>query len=105
MARRKSRSPSTNRPSRTSITSSASGLFPNRSDAIETPPVGQALLPVLGRGTGKSACPTGKRAYANAVKERPERSRLAREAAKLDAAEEQALAEESYAGDVEWPEY
>src|SRR5205823_824833 len=39
------------------------------------------------------------------VKEWLRHSRLAREAAKLDRAEEQALAEEGYAGEGEWPEY
>jgi Arc/MetJ-type ribon-helix-helix transcriptional regulator len=33
------------------------------------------------------------------------RSRLARECAKLDPSEEQALADEGYAGETEWPEY
>jgi hypothetical protein len=31
--------------------------------------------------------------------------RLDRETAKLDASEEQALADEIYAGEAEWPEY
>jgi len=47
-------------------------------------------------------------AFEAAVKERVERlrqTRLARESAKLSAAEEQALAEEGYAGEGEWPEY
>jgi Arc/MetJ-type ribon-helix-helix transcriptional regulator len=55
------------------------GIFANRSQAIEA-----------------------------AVKDRIERirrTRLARESAKLDAAEEQALADEGYAGESEWPEY
>ena len=55
------------------------GVFANRSQAIEA-----------------------------AVKERLERmrrSRLARESAKLDRAEEQAMAEEGYIGEGEWPEY
>lgn len=55
------------------------GVFPNRSKAIE-----------------------------DAVQERIARlhkSRLARECAKLDVAEEQALADEGYAGESEWPEY
>lgn len=55
------------------------GVFPNRSQAIE-----------------------------EAVQERIarfHRSRLARECAKLDKAEERALADEGYAGDSEWPEY
>jgi len=33
------------------------------------------------------------------------RSRLARECAKLDPHEEQALADEGYVGETEWPEY
>jgi len=33
------------------------------------------------------------------------RSRLARECAKLDRGEEQAMADEGYAGESEWPEY
>ena len=49
------------------------------------------------------------RAIQDAVQEkleRLERSRLARECAKLDPAFEKALAEEGLAGDVaEWPEY
>ena len=55
------------------------GVYPNRSQAIEA-----------------------------AVKDRLERirhSRLARECAKLDKSEEQALANEGYAGESEWPEY
>jgi Arc/MetJ-type ribon-helix-helix transcriptional regulator len=52
--------------------------------------------------------PNRSRAFEGAVKERIARlqhSRLAREAAKLDRSEERALANESYSGDVEWPEY
>ena len=55
------------------------GVYPNRSKAIEA-----------------------------AVQDRLERSRhsrLARESAKLDKSDEQALANEGYAGDSEWPEY
>jgi Arc/MetJ-type ribon-helix-helix transcriptional regulator len=55
------------------------GIFPNRSKAIE-----------------------------DAVQERIarlHRSRLARECAKLDRNEEQALAEEGYSEESEWPEY
>jgi len=37
--------------------------------------------------------------------ERSRHSRLARESAKLDKSEEQALANEGYAGESEWPEY
>ena len=43
-----------------------------------------------------------------AVQERLQRSRhsrLARESAKLDKSEEQALANEGYVGETEWPEY
>lgn len=56
-----------------------SGVFPNRSQAFE--------LAVIER------------------LDRMQRSRLARECSKLDPEEEQALANETYAGDVEWPEY
>jgi len=56
-----------------------SGVFPNRSKAIE-----EALQERLAR---------------------VRRSRLARECEKLDPDEEQALADEDYSGDVEWPEY
>ena len=55
------------------------GVFPNRSKAIE-----------------------------EAVHDRIaklHRSRLAMECAKLDRREEQALADEGYAGESEWPEY
>ena len=55
------------------------GYFPNRSKAIE-----------------------------NALQERIarlRRSRLAQECAKLNPVEEQALANEGYAGEGEWPEY
>jgi len=57
----------------------ASGVFPNRSKAIE-----------------------------DAVQDRIarlQRSRLARECSKLDQREEQALADEGYVGESEWPEY
>jgi Arc/MetJ-type ribon-helix-helix transcriptional regulator len=55
------------------------GLFPNRSKAIE-----DALQDRI---------------------EKLRRTRLARECAKLDTREEQALAEEGFAGEGEWPEY
>ena len=55
------------------------GVFPNRSKAIE-----DALLHRVAT---------------------LHRSRLARESAKLDPAEEQAFADEGYAGECEWPEY
>ena len=55
------------------------GVFPNRSKAIE-----EALHERLAR---------------------LRRSRLALECAKLDVREEQALADEGYIGELEWPEY
>lgn len=55
------------------------GVFPNRSKAIE-----EAVHDRIAR---------------------LHRSRLATECAKLDKAEEQALADEGYAGESEWPEY
>ncbi len=55
------------------------GVYPNRSKAIEA-----AMQDRL---------------------ERSRHSRLARESAKLDKSEEQALANEGYAGESEWPEY
>jgi Arc/MetJ-type ribon-helix-helix transcriptional regulator len=55
------------------------GAFPNRSQAFEL-----AIIERLARMRG---------------------SRLARESAKLDRAEEQALANEGYKGESEWPEY
>ena len=55
------------------------GVFPNRSKAIE-----EALQDRI---------------------QKLHRSRLTRECAKLDVREEQALAEEGYAGEGEWPEY
>jgi metal-responsive CopG/Arc/MetJ family transcriptional regulator len=48
------------------------------------------------------------KAFEAAIKDRVERlhrSRLARECAKLDPTEEQALADEVYLADSEWPEY
>lgn len=57
----------------------AEGVFPNRSKAFES-----AIQDRIGR---------------------MHRSRLARECAKLDRTEEQAMAEEGYAGESEWPEY
>ena len=57
----------------------ADGVFPNRSKAIEA-----AVQDRLAR---------------------LHRSRLARECSKLNRVEEQALAEEGYAGESEWPAY
>jgi Arc/MetJ-type ribon-helix-helix transcriptional regulator len=57
----------------------------------------------------KRAFPSRSRAIQEAVAEklaRLDRSRLARECAKLDANAEQAMADEGLAGDLaEWPEY
>jgi Arc/MetJ-type ribon-helix-helix transcriptional regulator len=52
--------------------------------------------------------PNRSQAIEPAIRERIERlhrSRLARECAKLDSKEEQALANEQYAAEVDWPEY
>jgi metal-responsive CopG/Arc/MetJ family transcriptional regulator len=55
------------------------GVFPNRSQAFEL-----AVIERLAR---------------------MRRTRLASESAKLDRDEEQALAEESFSGETDWPEY
>lgn len=57
----------------------SAGVFPNRSQAFEL-----AVIERLAR---------------------MRRTRLATESAKLDRDEEQALAEESFAGETDWPEY
>lgn len=52
--------------------------------------------------------PNRSKAFEAAVQERIAKlhhSRLARECSKLDRSEEQALADEGYAGESEWPEY
>jgi Arc/MetJ-type ribon-helix-helix transcriptional regulator len=52
--------------------------------------------------------PNRSKAFEAAVQDRIaklRRSRLAVECAKLDRAEEQALAEEGFVGESEWPEY
>lgn len=52
--------------------------------------------------------PNRSKAFEAAVQERVarlHRSRLARECAKLDRTEEQAMADEGYVGESEWPEY
>jgi Arc/MetJ-type ribon-helix-helix transcriptional regulator len=52
--------------------------------------------------------PNRSKAFEAAVQDRIaklHRSRLALECAKLDRSEEQALAEEGYAGESAWPEY
>ena len=70
--------------------------------------VDEHALAEIDRLVREGMYPNRSQAFETAVKERLERlrqSRLAREAAKLDRAEEQALAEEGYAGEGEWPEY
>lgn len=63
----------------------------------------------LDRLVRRNVFPNRSRAIQIAVEEklqRLERTRLARECAKLDPLEEQALAEEGIAGDIEeWPAY
>jgi metal-responsive CopG/Arc/MetJ family transcriptional regulator len=69
----------------------------------------EELLERLDRLVAERRFPNRSRAIQEAVEEklsRMERGRLAREAAKLDRAFEQKLADEGLAGDlVEWPEY
>jgi metal-responsive CopG/Arc/MetJ family transcriptional regulator len=70
--------------------------------------VDQDALTEIDRLVRNGDFPNRSQAFEVAVKERLERmkgSRLAREAAKLDRTEEQALADEVYAGETEWPEY
>jgi metal-responsive CopG/Arc/MetJ family transcriptional regulator len=52
--------------------------------------------------------PNRSKAFEAAIQDRIaklQHSRLARECAKLDRSEEQALADEGYVGDSEWPAY
>jgi metal-responsive CopG/Arc/MetJ family transcriptional regulator len=67
------------------------------------------LLKRLDRLVAEQYFPNRSRAIQEAVREklqRLDRSRLARECAKLDSASEQALADEGLAADLEqWPEY
>jgi len=70
--------------------------------------VDQEALAEIDRLVREGIFPNRSKAFEVAVAERLARlrhSRLAREAAKLDRAEEQALADEGYAGEGEWPEY
>ncbi len=70
--------------------------------------VDEKALTEIDRLVRNGVFPNRSQAFEVAVKERldrMQRSRLAREAAKLDRAEEQALANEGYAGEGEWPEY
>jgi len=70
--------------------------------------VDEQALAEIDRLVGQGVYPNRSKAIEDALQERIarlRRSRLARECAKLDRAEEQALAEEGYAGEREWPEY
>ena len=69
----------------------------------------EGVLTRLDRLVRQRAFPNRSKAIEQAVKEKLERldrSRLARECAKLDPAFEQALADEGLSGELaEWPEY
>jgi metal-responsive CopG/Arc/MetJ family transcriptional regulator len=70
--------------------------------------VDEDALSEIDRLVREGVFPNRSRAFEAAVTDRVERlkhSRLARECAKLDVAEEQALADEGLAGESEWPEY
>jgi Arc/MetJ-type ribon-helix-helix transcriptional regulator len=70
--------------------------------------VDEQALAAIDRLVGEGVYPNRSKAIESALQERIatlNRSRLARECAKLNKAEEQALADEGYAGESEWPEY
>jgi len=71
--------------------------------------IDREILEKLDRFVKENAIPSRSRAIQEAVEEklgRIERSRLARECAKLDPAEEKAMAEEGSAEDFrQWPKY
>jgi Arc/MetJ-type ribon-helix-helix transcriptional regulator len=70
--------------------------------------VDEQALAEIDRLVSNGVFPNRSQAFEISIKERLERmkrSRLALESAKLDRAEEQALANEGYAGEGEWPEY
>ena len=70
--------------------------------------VDEHALSEIDRLVRQGVYPNRSKAFEAAVQDRLERSRhsrLARESAKLDKSEEQALANEGYAGESEWPEY
>jgi Arc/MetJ-type ribon-helix-helix transcriptional regulator len=70
--------------------------------------VDEHALAEIDRLVERGVFPNRSKAIEDAVQERIaklHRSRLAHECAKLDVREEQALAEEGYAGESEWPEY
>jgi len=70
--------------------------------------VDEHALAEIDRLVERGVFPNRSKAIEDAVQDRIarlQRSRLARECAKLDAREEQALAEEGFVGESEWPEY
>jgi Arc/MetJ-type ribon-helix-helix transcriptional regulator len=70
--------------------------------------IDREALAEIDRLVKQGVFPNRSQAFEAAVKDRLERlrrSRLAREAAKLSKIEEQALADEGYVGENEWPEY
>ncbi|HEX6083643.1 MAG TPA: ribbon-helix-helix domain-containing protein [Thermoanaerobaculia bacterium] len=70
--------------------------------------VDEQALAEIDRLVEEGLFPNRSRAIEEAVQERIarlHRSRLARECAKVDVREEQALADEGYARENEWPEY
>ena len=70
--------------------------------------VDEQALAEIDRLVARGVFPNRSKAIEEAVQDRIarlHRSRLARECAKLDIREEQALADEGYAGESEWPEY
>jgi Arc/MetJ-type ribon-helix-helix transcriptional regulator len=70
--------------------------------------VDEQALAEIDRLVSEGVFPNRSQAIEEAVQERISRfhrSRLIRECAKLDRNEEQALADEGYAGETEWPAY
>lgn len=70
--------------------------------------VDENALAEIDRLVEQGVFPNRSKAFEDAIEDRIsrlQRSRLARECAKLDRHEEQALADEGYAGESEWPEY
>ena len=70
--------------------------------------IDEYALAEIDRLVREGVYPNRSKAFESAVQDRLERSwhsRLARESAKLDKSEEQALANEGFAGESEWPEY
>jgi len=70
--------------------------------------VDEEALAEIDRLVGEGVYPNRSKAIESAVQERIsklQRSRLVHECAKLNREEEQALAEEGYLGESEWPEY